>query len=786
MRFSLGHRFIVVSLLASIASLVSGCSSGTSTTASTPSLTIAATTLPAGVALSAYNASISVSGGTAPYSCSGTATGGLTLNSNCTVTGVPSTPGTSTFTVSAIDSSSPQRSGSASISVTIAPAPPIITTTSLPAGAVGIQYVASIAVSNGTAPFNCTVASGALPAGLSFSGCNIIGTPTTATSFTFTVKVTDSGNPVQTVTSNSLSIMIAATPNIRVLAGNTPIVGASVQIYAAGTGGNGSAPTPLGSAQITSNTGAFALPSVSCPKPTSIVFLVATGGRATSAGVANTGSVLMSSPGACSALATTSNFVINEETTVAAAYAFTQFLNAGAQLGSTATNSLGITLAAGTFANLVNPANGTVPGANFSSLGTAPAGKINLLADAMDACLTAASPSGTACSSFYSAAAVGTVAPTNTLDAILNLAKNPGINTAPLFTLGTAAATPFYSPLPTVAPSDWTMTISYTGGGMNDPTQVAIDSQGRIWVASYFSTASLFNNTGNPVFANGISGNSLLDSYGGAVDLNDNFWVANEEGGPTGIGTVTVLNSSGAAAAGSPYSAGGLNFPISIAVDSTGISWVVDYGNSHVTLLNNNGTPTAASGANGFTTSGFIFPVAIAVDSNRNGYVVNQSSNTVTKFPADGSSFSSYQVGSGPSGVAIDANNNVWTANYYNDSVGLVTSAGMVKSGLGGYVGGGVVHPQGIAVDGAGTVWVTNYRGPSFSELAGANATNPGAPISPAAGWAPDANLLEAFGIAIDASGNIWITNFGNNTLSEFIGMAVPVKTPLIGPPIVP
>ena len=46
--------------------------------------------------------------------------------------------------------------------------------------------------------------------------------------------------------------------------------------------------------------------------------------------------------------------------------------------------------------------------------------------------------------------------------------------------------------------------------------------------------------------------------------------------------------------------------------------------------------------------------------------------------------------------------------------------------------------------------------------------------------------LLEAFAVAIDASGNLWVTNFGSNTLTEFIGLAVPVKTPLIGPPQTP
>ena len=40
--------------------------------------------------------------------------------------------------------------------------------------------------------------------------------------------------------------------------------------------------------------------------------------------------------------------------------------------------------------------------------------------------------------------------------------------------------------------------------------------------------------------------------------------------------------------------------------------------------------------------------------------------------------------------------------------------------------------------------------------------------------------------MAIDASGNVWVTNFGSNVLTEFVGMAAPVKTPLLGPVRVP
>jgi streptogramin lyase len=313
---------------------------------------------------------------------------------------------------------------------------------------------------------------------------------------------------------------------------------------------------------------------------------------------------------------------------------------------------------------------------------------------------------------------------------------------------------------------------------------VSIDSTGKVWVANYFSVASLFANTGTPVFATGITGDNLDNSYGGAVNVNDDAWITNEQSSGSingGLGTVTVLNAAGASPAA--YATGGLDFPISVAFDTSGVAWVVDYGNSHLTLLSSSGT--ALSGAAGYTTNQFVFPVAVATDSQCNGYIANQSSNTITKVIADGSSFTSYAVGEGPSGLAVDGSNDVWTANYYGNSVGLLSGKGSVLSGT-GYTGGGIDHPQGIAVDGAGNVWVANFRGPSLTELAAATASSPGQVLSPSAGWAPESGLLEAFGLAIDASGNVWVTNLGSNTLTEFVGVAAPVKTPLLGPVRVP
>jgi streptogramin lyase len=191
------------------------------------------------------------------------------------------------------------------------------------------------------------------------------------------------------------------------------------------------------------------------------------------------------------------------------------------------------------------------------------------------------------------------------------------------------------------------------------------------------------------------------------------------------------------------------------------------------------------SGGTGYTAANLEFPAAVATDSKCNAFVANQSSNTITRVLADGSAFTDYIVGQGPTSVAIDSADNVWSANFYANSVGLVSSAGTVLSG-GGYTGGSMNAPRAITVDGSGNAWVASERGPSLAEFSSASGASHGMLLSPSSGWGADAKLLEPYSLAIDAAGNIWVSNYGSNTLTEFIGLATPVKTPLLGPVRVP
>ena len=207
-----------------------GTLSGTPTTAGTYSFTITVTdsakntasksftlivtqaplvitaSLPAGQAGVAYAGQFSATGGTPPYTWSGSAGGSLSVSSTGAVTGTPATAGTFTVSVTVMDSLGVKASGSFSVTVTASNL--IITTSSLSGGTVGSAYSATLNATGGTPPYTWSAAG--LPAGISASSSGILsGTPTSPGAFTVSVTVKDSAGVSVTA---SLGLTILSSP----------------------------------------------------------------------------------------------------------------------------------------------------------------------------------------------------------------------------------------------------------------------------------------------------------------------------------------------------------------------------------------------------------------------------------------------------------------------------------------------------------------------------------------------------------------------------------------------
>jgi streptogramin lyase len=564
------------------------------------------------------------------------------------------------------------------------------------------------------------------------------------------------------------------------MAANQPVSLASVQLYAAGSSGNGSTASALLPSSVqTAADGSFSVASgYTCPPAQTPLYLIAKGGNLSAA--SNSARWLMTALGPCGSIASGSSFTVNEVTTAAAAWALAPFMSGNGSVGASCTNTMGLDNAFATANELVNSATGVSPGTGLPSTLAVPTAKLDSLANALTSCSGAAAASS--CTTLFSAATSGSTVPTDTLDAALNIARAPAQSVAAIYAL--AAANSTFSPALTAAPPDWMLHSTISGGGMDSPASVAVDASGNVWASSYFDAISEFSPSGVAIFPAGITGSGINESYGMALDVQGNVWIANEQTTlNNGNGDVTELNSSGQPIT-SGITSGGIYFPIGVAADPNGNMWFADYGDSKVTLLSGSGA--AISSSSGWGGTSLAFPVALAVDASHNAWVVNQGGLLpVTEISPDGSKVTSYNCDcNGASGIATDQKNNLWIANYYGNSISEVSTCGTLE--LDAATGGGVLRPQGIAVDGTGTVWVANYQGNSLSELAGASSAAPGSFLSPSSGFGADASLLDPYSVAIDASGNLWVTNAGKNTLTEFIGVAAPVKTPLAGPPQTP
>ncbi|WP_157892252.1 MULTISPECIES: DUF7927 domain-containing protein [Frankia] len=119
---------------------------------------------------------------------------------------------TYTFRVAAINAAGtgPQSAASTAVTINVSPS---LALPAPPLGEVGAAYTDQFTVSGGTAPFTWSISTGSLPPGLSLNAATglLSGTPTTAGSYPFTVRVADASGQAAT---QSLTISIASAPTL--------------------------------------------------------------------------------------------------------------------------------------------------------------------------------------------------------------------------------------------------------------------------------------------------------------------------------------------------------------------------------------------------------------------------------------------------------------------------------------------------------------------------------------------------------------------------------------------
>lgn len=257
--------------------------------------------------------------------------------------------------------------------------------------------------------------------------------------------------------------------------GQQAIAGATVQLYAVGSTGDGLPATPLLTRTVlTDSNGYFNITGLyTCPSASSLVYLTGTGGSPGS-GVRNPQIALMAAIGACGTLTPSSFININELTTVAAVYMLAPFMSSYSAIGSGAADADALATAFTQAGYFVDLSTGIAPGPSLPPGYTVPIAQMNTIADIVGACINSAggiSGDSTVCGRFFALTRPfgGTVS-TNTIAALLNLARNPTLNISPLYDLVPADAP--YQPTQPMVPADLALRLVAPSGFVVSPSAV--------------------------------------------------------------------------------------------------------------------------------------------------------------------------------------------------------------------------------------------------------------------------------------------------------------------------
>jgi hypothetical protein len=610
---------------------------------------------------------------------------------------------------------------------------------------------------------------------------------------------------------------VRATLRGQALSGRIPVASTPVTLYRTNATG---APTAVGRSRTCAD-GSFAI-SYRARQPSRAVLYVVVGRVGADRLAAALGTIPV--PG---------RIVVNELTTVAAGFALAQF-DRGADIGGKAPGPQNAAAMSGDLADvrtggLSRVLLGTPNGNQTSTLR-----EFNSLANMLVPCVR----SRAACARLFRLARPpGGEAPSGTLAAVADIARDPWHNVRGLFALARSNPAVYRPALSrSERPDAWILALRFYGDGksMNAPGNSAIDAAGNIWVDNNYTysrnpTAPVCGSKlffkltptgryapGSPYSGGGIDGSG----YGVAFDPRGNVWVGNFGFSSTACTAPPPHNSvSEFTPRGKPvspsagFTQGGVSWPQGVVSDRRGNIWIENCGNNTVTRYAG-GDPRAAVSFGGI---GLSKPFDLAFNQRGQAFVTgNGAPYGVAVLNPDGSPTAGSPItGHGlnqPLGIAADTAGNMWVANSALVSVPCPTGT-LKPTGPGSvlmiaangvprakpFTGGGLTNPWGIAVDGNDNVWVANFSRQRVSELCGIErghcppGTRTGQAISPRTGYGFN-GLVRNTSVEIDPSGNVWITNNWKNhplptknpggyEMVAYIGVAGPLQTPLIGPP---
>jgi len=299
-----------------------------------------------------------------------------------------------------------------------------------------------------------------------------------------------------------------------------------------------------------------------------------------------------------------------------------------------------------------------------------------------------------------------------------------------------------------------------------------------------------------------------------ALDSSGNFYIADTAGNTvrqvTPGGTITTLAGTGLpgyTGDSGPATAAQLNGPQGVVVDSSGNVYISDSSNEVVREITTDGNIAtfAGDGTMGYSGNGAAatagelnLPCGLALDSTLDLYIADFGNNVIREvtsandyivfaagafnagYYGDGAAATSALLDS-PSSVAIDSSGNIYIADSYNSVIRKVNTSGIISTvagtGTAGYSGDGgaatsaqLYLPWGVAVDSSGNLFIGDTGNNVIREVSSSGnistvAGNHTGGYSGDGGPATSAQLNGPAGLVVDSAGNVYIADTNNSVI---------------------
>lgn len=242
--------------------------------------------------------------------------------------------------------------------------------------------------------------------------------------------------------------------------------------------------------------------------------------------------------------------------------------------------------------------------------------------------------------------------------------------------------------------------------------------------------------------------------------------------------------------------------PSGMIYDTNGNLFVADYRNNSIRKITTAGDVSTFAGSkieglvDGVGNAAkFTTPTGLTIDANNNLFVVDNGNNCIRKITITGNvttfagSKSSGLVNGiaakfdSPTGIAIDANSNLYVADNGNNCIRKITSDGTVSTFAGGNnTNSGLVNATGIAarfknpmdlvIDGFGNIFVTDFNNNAIRKITADGVVTTIAGSSTGTAGSQDGNGASATfkqpcGIVIDKNGILYVADEGNNKIRK-------------------